>query len=113
MTEEEEKAVLAVLDPLSGYAYADMDALQALVAEAGGHAPVDLLVSGVLTELPDQAMTLGDANTVFVRVGDIRFPIAYAAYVAWRDALIQQVGMKRQNLLAEMARRLGLEIALR
>lgn len=109
LTEAEETMVLALLDPLSSFAYADTDLLQQVAAAAGPIAPIDLYISGKVEEQPEEgSITLADAHTVTVHVGDIAFSIPHTAYVQWRDSLIQQVGMKRRKLIGAVAERLGL-----
>lgn len=112
LSEDEERKVLTLLDPIGGLAIADAEALESLsneLTEVGG------VIAQLLNRLADEAVEpdteyippLEASNTQIV-IGTYSFPLKRETYLAWRDRLYQEVGFTSKDILNEIRERLGL-----
>lgn len=62
------------------------------------------LMDGIFTPEPETE-AIPAAGTMIV-IGQYRAPVSRAAYLAWQDALRQEVGLEKPLILAEIKRRL-------
>ena len=114
-SEEDERVILATLDPIGSMAEAETGQLQDLLEGVDVEGALKDLLDSLTPSLPAVDEVLGDdgdedldAADVKITVGPYTFELAREAYDAWIENIWQEHGFDKDSVVAELRRRLDL-----
>lgn len=116
LTEREERAALAALDPIAKLAGEDQDKLGSLIKALGNDAKEIRSIAEALVEDagPDESepdeeqVTFRRGADTLVKIGTYRFPVKRKKYQTWINALKRKTGHDEASVIGELKKRLGL-----
>lgn len=115
LSEKEERAALACLDPLVKLAGEDDDKVRELANALGDDTPeIRTLIEGLVEDdndeppQEDEKVSFHVKADTLIKIGTYRFPIKRRAYEKWMNKIKAKTGHDEDSVIAELKKRLGL-----